>query len=231
MQVMASALDRVVLASGALAAAGLEDMVWGHVAVRDPDGRGVWMKAAGWAMAEVTPERVLLVGWDGAVLQGHGNAHIESHIHLQAMLARPDVGVCVHVHPPSVHAFAALDVPMRAISHAGVLFADPQVPRYPGSGDLIADPASGAALAAALGVAPACLMPRHGLVAVGPDTAHAVMHAVLLTQACEAMLAALAAGEVRSYSDADELSAKRAHVWPASQINAGYEYLVRRAAP
>jgi hypothetical protein len=39
-----------VQASRALAAAGQGDMVWGHVSIRDPDGRGAWMKAAGWAM-------------------------------------------------------------------------------------------------------------------------------------------------------------------------------------
>lgn len=41
-------IEEVVRASRALAAAGLTDMVWGHAAIRDPDGRGVWMKAAGW---------------------------------------------------------------------------------------------------------------------------------------------------------------------------------------
>ena len=42
-----------VLASRALAAAGQGDMIWGHASVRDPQGRGVWMKSAGWGLEEI----------------------------------------------------------------------------------------------------------------------------------------------------------------------------------
>jgi L-fuculose-phosphate aldolase len=48
-------IKEVTEASLALAAAGLTDMVWGHAAVRDPAGRGVWMKASGWGFEEITP--------------------------------------------------------------------------------------------------------------------------------------------------------------------------------
>lgn len=223
-------VEVVVAASSALAAAGQSDLVWGHVAVRDPQGRGVWMKASGWSLDEVTQERVLLVGWQGERLVGQGRPHVESHIHLGVMAARDDVGVSVHTHAAEVNAFSALDVPMRAISHDGVLFTDPQVPRSPLSGNLVDDHERGAALAASLGGAPACLMPRHGLLAVGVDEAAAVMHAVLLASACRVLLDAMAAGEVRSSSDAAEAAAKRERCWPPSQLRAGYENLVRRAA-
>lgn len=222
-------VDRVVEAGRALAAAGQQDMVWGHVALRDPQGRGAWMKASGWAFEEVTPERVLLVGWDGTRLLGEGAVHLECHIHLSVLAARPDVTASVHTHPLAVNAFSALAVPLRAVSHDGVLFADPQVPRSALSGDLVADPGRGAQLAAELVGAPACLMPRHGLVAVGGSEAAAVMHAVLLTAACSVMLQALAAGPLGSWSDADEIAAKKAHAWPESQLRAGYDHLVRAA--
>lgn len=220
---------RVVEAGRALAAAGQSDLVWGHVALRDPQGRGVWMKAAGWSFDEVVPERVLLVGWDGSRLLGDGAPHVESHIHLRVLAARADVEASVHTHPPAVNAFSALAVPLRAISHDGVLFADPQVPRSALSGDLVADRARGDQLAAELGGAPACLLPRHGLVAVGESEAAAVMHAVLLTAACSVLLQAMAAGPLGSWSDADEIAAKKAHAWPPSQLRAGYRHLVRAA--
>ena len=51
----APVIKEVTEASLALAAAGLTDMVWGHAAVRDPAGRGVWMKASGWGFEEITP--------------------------------------------------------------------------------------------------------------------------------------------------------------------------------
>ena len=225
------AVGRVVEAGRALAAAGQQDMVWGHVAVRDPDGRGVWVKRSGLGFDEVTADDVQLVGWAGERLAGSGSTHIECHIHLQVMRARPDVATSVHTHPPAVNAFSALEQPLAAISHEGVLFAGDRLPRSPLSGDLVADQDAGSSLAAALGSAPACLMPRHGLVAVGESDAAAVMHAVLLEGACRLHLMASAAGPIRSASDAEELRLKTAHVWPAKQLEAGYAHLVRRLPP
>lgn len=225
----ADVVERVVAAGRALAAAGQQDLVWGHVALRDPLGRGIWIKASGWAFEEVTPERVLLVGWDGSRLLGDGAVHLECHIHLGILAARPEATASVHTHAPAVNAFSALELPMRAISHEGVLFADPQVPRSTLSSDLVANPVRGAQLAADLGVAPACLMPRHGLVAVGASEAAAVMHAVLLSAACAVQLQALSAGALHSWSDDGEIADKKAHAWPPSQLQAGYDYLVRAA--
>jgi L-fuculose-phosphate aldolase len=71
----------VALGSRVLAKAGQGDMVWGHLALRDPDGRGVWTKSAGWGREEINSERVLLISWDGDVLAGTGHPHLECQIH------------------------------------------------------------------------------------------------------------------------------------------------------
>ncbi|MFT4232629.1 MAG: class II aldolase/adducin family protein [Leucobacter sp.] len=222
------ARDRVLSACGALAAAGQQDMVWGHVAVRDEAGRGVWIKRSGVGYDELTPDDVHLVDWRGDLIEGTGRPHIEVFMHLEIMRARPDAVATVHSHAPAVNAFSALDEPLRAISHAGVLFADPQIPRSRLSGDLIADAERARDLAVELGPHLACLLPRHGFVAAGRSDAEAVMASVLLEAACREYLDARACGEIRSYSDAEEIAQKRAHVWPDSQIEAGYAYLCRR---
>ena len=225
----ADVIRQVAEASRALAAAGLTDMVWGHAAIRDPGGRGVWMKASGWGFEEVTGDRVVLVSPAGEVLSGAGRRHIEYPIHTEIMARRPDVAATVHTHAPALSAFAALDVPLLAISHDGVLFSEPQVPRFTRTGALIAAPELGAALADALGDGRACLMPSHGAVTAGPDVATAVMYAVLLERACRTQLMALAAGDVKLWSDADEAALKREQVWNPDQVHAGYGYLVRKA--
>src|SRR5438105_12914691 len=53
-----------------LAATGHDDFVWGHVSARDPQGRGIWMKASTFGFDEITAEHVILVGFDGEVLIG-----------------------------------------------------------------------------------------------------------------------------------------------------------------
>ncbi|WP_229874803.1 class II aldolase/adducin family protein [Amycolatopsis deserti] len=220
--------EDVTRAHRALAHVGQSDMVWGHVSARDQDGRGVWMKAAGWGFEEVTRERVLLVSPGGEVLAGEGRRHLEYPIHTQLVAARPDVGAVVHSHAPAAAVFASLDIPLRALSHDAVPFLDPDIPRYTDSGDLIRDDAMGLALAQVVGDSAGALIPGHGFVVVGPNLAVAVMRAVLLERACRNHLSALAAGGPVRWSDESEIAAKRARVWSLDQYQAGYDYLLRR---
>ena len=214
----------------ALAFAGQTDMVWGHVSARDPEGRGAWMKAAGWGFEEITPQRLVLVSPRGEVVAGEGRRHVEYPIHTMIMAARPDVGAVVHGHASAAAVFASLDVPLRAISHDAVPFLTPDIPRYTGTGNLIRDDDTGRGLAEALGDSAGVLIPAHGFVVVGESVAVAVMRALLLERACRNQLSALAAGGPARWSDDDEVAAKRELVWAPGQYQAGYDYLVRRAA-
>jgi ribulose-5-phosphate 4-epimerase/fuculose-1-phosphate aldolase len=224
----AGAVVLAALACRALAAAGQADMVWGHASVRDPGGRGVWMKGAGWGLEEVDASKILLVSPDGEVLDGTGPRHIEYLIHTGIMAVRADVGAVVHTHSAAANAFSALDAPLRPLDHAGSLFCYPDLPRFTLTGGLIATPELGAALASALGGARACLMPQHGLVTAGPDTPTAVMTAVLLDRACRTQLDAMSAGPLRRWGGEADTVAKRAEVWSDRQLQAGWEYLLRR---
>jgi ribulose-5-phosphate 4-epimerase/fuculose-1-phosphate aldolase len=225
----ARALALAVDGCRALAAAGQADMVWGHPSVRDPEGRGVWMKASGWGFEEVDASRIVLVAPGGEVLAGGGPRHIEYPIHTEIMAARPDVGAVVHTHSSSACQFAALDVPLRPLDHAGSLFCYPDIPRFTLTGGLIKNKSLGQALAAALCDAVAILLPQHGIVTVGPDLPAAIMAAVLLDRACRAQLTAMAAGPLRVWGSEEDTVAKRADVWSPKQLRAGYEYLLRQA--
>ena len=223
-----NARRQVVLASRALAAAGQGDMVWGHIAVRDPQGRGIWIKAPGWGLEEVREDRVQLVSFDGEVLAGTGTPHKECPIHLELLRARPELACSVHTHARGAVSFAALGVPLLAVSHQGALFGGADVPRFGVTGGLVTTPELGRRLAATVGDAPAALMPKHGLVACGETVGAAVMHAVLLDRACRSQLTAMAAGPIRVHSDAAEARAKRDLCWAPSQIEAGWRYLARQ---
>jgi ribulose-5-phosphate 4-epimerase/fuculose-1-phosphate aldolase len=220
--------QRVALASRVLGLEGQGDLVWGHVSIRDPGGRGVWMKAAGWGVEEITPERVLLVDWDGRVLAGDGPRHSEYPIHTEVMRARPDVQAVVHTHASAAVAFASLEQPLRPLSHEGTLFVPPPIARFTTTGDLILTRELGEAVAAALGPRNAVLLVRHGIVTVGEDVETAVVTAVLLERACRKQLLAMAAGEVKSWSDDEEALSKRAHCYSSEQLHQAWAYLVRR---
>lgn len=227
-----SHVDDVTAACAALAAAGLGDMIWGHPSVRDSEGRGVWMKASGYGFEEIDDQRVVLVSWSGEVLEGSGRRHLEYPIHTHIVRARPDVNAVVHTHAPAFSAFASLDLPLHPLSHDGVPFTHPQIPRLTTvTGSLISTAELGDATAAALGDANGLLLPSHGAVTVGPDVATAVMYSVLLERACRTELAALAAGGPKIWSSEDETARKRAEVWSSSQLAAGFRFLTRSGAP
>ena len=114
--------DLVSLGCRVLGSAEQGDLIWGHVSARDPQGRGVWMKASGLGFEEVSPDDLLLVSWDGEVLSGDGRRHAEFPIHTEVMRARAEVGSVIHTHSPSAVALGALGVPLRPISHEANLF-------------------------------------------------------------------------------------------------------------
>lgn len=221
--------EQVADANHALAAAGQSDLVWGHVALRSPDRRGVLMKASGLGFEEIDPDNVLLVSPDGDVLEGSGSRHIEFYIHTEIMRARPDVQAVVHTHSIHAAAFASLEVPLRPLTHDAIPFLYPDIPRFNLSGNLIATPELGASLADALGEANGLLIPGHGLVTVGDSLSTAVMHAALLDRACRVQLEAIAAGGPARWSNDEEVAHKQANLWTSKQLQAGYDYLIRRA--
>lgn len=210
---------------------GLEDQgdfVWGHVSARDPDGRGVWMKASTWGFEEIGREHVILVSWDGDVLAGEGRRHAEYPIHTELMRARPDVQAVVHTHAPWAVAFASTEQPLRPVSHEATLFVPPEIARFTKTGDLILTPELGVDLATAVGDRNAAFMVHHGIVTCGPDVVTAVMTAVLLERACRTNVRAIAGGGPRTWSSDEEALAKRDHCYPPQLLRQAWDYLARR---
>ena len=145
------------------------------------------------------------------------------------MAARPDAGCVVHTHARAPVAFAAVEEPLRPVSHEGTFFVPPDVPRFTETSDLILTPALGARVAASLGDRPALLLVGHGLVAAGADVVEATMAAVLLDRACRVQLDVLQTGRPYRWTPDEEARVKRTHVYPRRLLEQGYAYLARRA--
>jgi ribulose-5-phosphate 4-epimerase/fuculose-1-phosphate aldolase len=204
------------------------DLIWGHVSARDPDGRGVWMKAATFGFEEIDVDRVILVDDEGNVVDGSGRRHIEFPIHTEVMAARSDVGSVVHTHGPHAVAFGALEQELLPISHEGTLFVPPDVARFTATGDLIMTRELGRMVAVALGDRNALLLINHGLVTVGPDVPTAVLNAILLERACRNQLLAASGGRIAKWSSDDEALSKREHCYSPALLHQAWDYLVRR---
>jgi L-ribulose-5-phosphate 4-epimerase len=220
--------ELVATSSRVLAAAGHGDLIWGHASVRDPEGKGVWIKSAEWSLDEVTADRVHLVSQDGDVLAGDGPRHSEYPIHTEIMAARPDVGGVVHTHPPHAVALAATGQPLRPVSHAANYFVPPAVPRFTDTADLVLTAELGQALALTLGDARAVFLVNHGIVAVGPTLQEATVAAVLLERACAQQILTQSAGGWPTWSPPEESLAKRENIYNARAVAAVWDHLVRQ---
>ena len=220
--------EEVALGCRILALEDQGDFVWGHVSARDPGGRGVWMKGAGLGFEEIGPDNVILVSWDGDVLEGDGRRHAEYPIHTELMRARGDLTSVVHTHAPWAVAFASTEQPLRPVSHEGTLFVPPGPARFTKTGDLILTAELGRDLADAVGDGNAAFTVHHGIVTCGPDVASAVMAAVLLERACRTQIRAIAGGGPKTWSSDEEALAKREHCYPPHLLRQAWDYLARR---
>ena len=215
----------IVRACRVLEAIGQGDLIWGHVSVRDEEGRGAWLKGARLGFDEVTEDDVILLSWDGDVLEGGAQRHVEYAIHTEIMRARDDVNAVVHTHPVHSIAFCATHRPLRALSHEGAQFVPPELPRFVESGELVTEAEHGVALAHALGDRSAILMPCHGITTVGAELGEAVGAAYHLERACQIDL--LAGPD--AYGSDDEAALRKRTRASRRFLNA-WEYLARRYA-
>ncbi|HUY07503.1 MAG TPA: class II aldolase/adducin family protein [Acidimicrobiales bacterium] len=216
----------IVTASHILGDEGLGDMLWGHVSIRDPEGRGLWMKAHLFGFEEIERENVLLISFDGEILEGSGRRHGEYPIHTEIMRARPDVNCVVHTHPFHAVAFAATQQPLLPMSHDATPFTPPDIPRFTRTGELITTAELGADLARTLGDRPALLIPHHGVAVAGPTVSAAVMSTILLEHACASQLAAR---DIKTWSSDEEALSKRSVCWSPTQFDIGWDYFVRKS--
>lgn len=180
----------------------------GHLALRDPDGRGFWLKRSGIGLDEVEgPDDFILLGFDGKRLAGDGRRHVEWPIHAELLRARPDVNCSGHTHPYSARVFSACTVPLRAVSSPGANFRRPP-PRFTRTSDLVTTVEDARALAACVADNNAAFLRNHGVVFCGTTIADAVMNGIYIEEACREQLAVAASGLPWEWPDEEEHAAK-----------------------
>ena len=166
-------LDELARACRILEMEGHGDMTLGHVSLRDPEGRGFWLKRNRIGLGEVQGfGDFVLVDWDGQQLAGSGGRHSEWPIHSEILRMRPDVHVVAHTHPFHACVFSASLDPLQPFGLDADYFID--VPRHADQVALITTKEEGVALAQSLGGEFAVLLANHGVTFCGTSIPHAV---------------------------------------------------------
>jgi len=165
---------------------------WGNISVRLEDGLLVTPSRT--AYEEMTPDDLVVVGWQGGVLRGRRLPTSEMELHRQILLARPDLGALVHSHSPwaSVCACARKPIPVLTDDMAEVIGGEVQCARYVPAGR---HRALAAAARDAIGPdACAVLLANHGVLAGGRDLAEAIVACQFVEKAAMIVIHAAAIG-------------------------------------
>ena len=191
----AEAAQQVAVACQIIARFGQEDLTLGHASVRGPDGRTVYIKRKGKALREVLAQDVIPISLDQPDGYLAAGAHLETVMHTEAYLARPDIGAAIHTHPLHSIAAGATEQGLAILSHDGLMFPE-GVPIFDGTAGLVTSPDHGKAVAKALGPGRAVLLRNHGILVVGEDIRWAVLAAITLERAAQVQFVARAMGDL-----------------------------------
>jgi ribulose-5-phosphate 4-epimerase/fuculose-1-phosphate aldolase len=206
------------------------DMTLGHLSLRDPEGRGFWMKRNAVGLGEVRgADDFVLVTFDGKQIAGSGRCHSEWPIHAEILLARADINVVAHTHPYYTCVFSATEGTLRPVTLEASYFAEP-IPMFTGTGALIKSQALGRALAQALGPALAVFMKNHGVTFCGASIEAATLVGIWLDRACRAQLDVTASGLTWSFPDAASEAERHGQVWSDVHIEHSWGYYSRKLA-
>ena len=87
----------------------------GNISVRDPQSRSIAITPHDVEYDEMTAEDIVVVDYDGNVIDGSGEPSEETSVHRAVYAARPDLHAVVHTEPVFTNVFGALGKPIEPV--------------------------------------------------------------------------------------------------------------------
>jgi L-fuculose-phosphate aldolase len=154
----------IVTACQALALQGCGSGIGGHVSIRVPGRDALWINAFDRTLGEITNDDVMLIDFDGNLLEGDRPISVGYEFHPGIYAQREDVNAIVHTHGFWGSALGSLARPLKIRHNLACFFHD----------DLAMSPDdSFASIGAAIGTAHTVLIPWHGGITVGRNIGRA----------------------------------------------------------
>ena len=200
-------MQRLAVGCRILAMEGHNDITLGHMSLRDPQGRGLWLKKSKRGIDEIPgSDDFVLIDLNGKVLANEGPLHSEWPIHTEIMKARPDVNVVGHTHAYYAVLFSAAELELAALNHEGANFLG-NLARFRETAGLINTVALGRSLAQSLEQMSVVLMKNHGITFVGARVEEATLYGIFIERACKQQIETASTG----------------WTWTTPQNDAGYD--------
>lgn len=178
---------------------GLVIYTWGNVSGIDRDRGIVAIKPSGVDYVELSPEKIVLVGLDGRVVEGELRPSSDTPTHLELYRRFTNIGGITHTHSTNAVAFAQarMDIPCYGTTHADYFAGSIPCTRDLTEAEVDGDYelATGRVIAETFetrGIdpthTPAVLCASHGPFAWGKDAAQSVYHAAVLEEVAKMAL-------------------------------------------
>jgi L-ribulose-5-phosphate 4-epimerase len=155
----------------------------GNASGRDEATGLVVIKPSGVEYDRLTPNDLVVVDLDGAIIEGRLRPSVDTASHLYIYRHRPDVGGVVHTHSPFATSFAIRGepLPMYTTTSAAVFGIEIPVTALA----TIGDEEIGREVVEGIGTATAILVRRHGVFTIGPSAMAALKSAVILEETAQ----------------------------------------------
>lgn len=115
---------RVVEANRLLPGYDLVKFTWGNVSEADREAGVFAIKPSGVEYKDLTPEKIVVLDFEGHVVEGDMNPSSDTKTHVQLYRAFPGIGGIVHTHSPYAAAWAQAgrDIPCCGTTHADYFY-------------------------------------------------------------------------------------------------------------
>jgi L-fuculose-phosphate aldolase len=184
---------RLLATAKELLARGLTEATAGNLSVRLGGDRAA-MTPSSLAYETMTVDDLVVVDFDGHVLEGERTPTSEKALHLACLRDHDDVGAVIHCHALFATMFAVTRRPIPCVIEEFEVYVGGEVPvaeyRLTGSDAL------GEEVARHVGDRGAVLMANHGLLTVGKDPEQALKVASLVERTAQVVWGAHALGDL-----------------------------------
>lgn len=198
---------------------------FGHVSARIP-GSNRFLLTPRVSLALVKPKQLLVMDFEGRVVQGDATPPFEAVLHAAIFARKPEVHSVTRIHARKANYFSVTDRKLMPVHHHGSFFSG-GVPVFQPMA-LISTMELGTQVAEAMAENPAILLRGNGQVTVGRSIAEAVVMAIYLEEAADMLYGALQVGEPTFLRD-EEAGRGKKETLPPVDLQRAWNYYRNKA--
>ena len=165
-------------------------------------GKRLLITPTAYSKLDVDDASLIIVDYDGKVLEGRKKPFSELELHLAAYRARPEVEVVIHAHPPCATAFGLVGLELSPVAMPEIVVSlGDKIPTVPRAMPKTPEAVKG--VEAAASQVDAMLLSGNGALTLGADLNQALLRMELVEHYAKILTAARQLGQVTPLADGD----------------------------